>query len=95
MSRCTKESFHSSRAEKEKLDGKRYLLSYDSFHELNTKTKGFTRGDIWARQLLTIRGVSAEKASAILKKFPTMMRYVFLLNYGLHRVVYWMHWNHV
>ncbi|KAJ1339828.1 hypothetical protein BSLG_005566 [Batrachochytrium salamandrivorans] len=47
------------------------LLSYEAFCGMNTKTGSFTCGDIWMRQLMCIRGISAEKASAISARFPT------------------------
>ncbi|KAJ1547993.1 Crossover junction endonuclease mus81 [Nowakowskiella sp. JEL0078] len=48
------------------------LLS--EFSQFNTKKKGFTQKDIWIRQLITIRGMSGEKATTVVGKYPTMQR---------------------
>ncbi|KAI8812410.1 restriction endonuclease type II-like protein, partial [Cladochytrium replicatum] len=56
------------------LDGNALHITYEAFSEANGKKTNFTRRDLWIRQLMTIRGISAEKASSIAKVFPTMQR---------------------
>ncbi|KAJ3332926.1 Crossover junction endonuclease mus81 [Blyttiomyces sp. JEL0837] len=46
-------------------------VSLERFNAVNAKTKNFTLNDVWIRQLLTIPGLSPEKATAIAAKFPT------------------------
>ncbi|BFZ64219.1 Crossover junction endonuclease mus81 [Saitoella coloradoensis] len=48
-----------------------YLVSYTSFSALTSKSAALTLGDVYLRMLMTIRGVSAEKAVEIATKFPT------------------------
>ncbi|KAJ3416085.1 Crossover junction endonuclease mus81 [Chytridiales sp. JEL 0842] len=47
------------------------LLTVSDFNRLNTKTKNFTLADVWLRQLMTIPGISAEKAASLGKVYPT------------------------
>ena len=67
----SKESFPFMRESLEKQLNGRVILTYSGFMNINSKTKTFTIHDIWIRQLLTIKGVSAEKASSIASKYPT------------------------
>ncbi|KAJ3821058.1 ERCC4 domain-containing protein [Lentinula raphanica] len=48
-----------------------YLLAYKTFHELNDKSRFLTVRETWARMLLCIHGVSAEKAGILIQKYPT------------------------
>lgn len=47
------------------------LMTWNCFCKLNSKSKGMTLGDLWTRQLLVIKGMSVEKASRIVKKYPS------------------------
>ncbi|CAJ0850600.1 1292_t:CDS:2 [Entrophospora sp. SA101] len=48
-----------------------YHVSYASYSELNSKSKSLTLRDIFLKFLMTIKGISAEKAMEIIKKYPT------------------------
>lgn len=52
------------------------LIPLDSFNALNTKTKTLNHLDIWQKQLLTIRGVSIEKAALISKKISSFHQFM-------------------
>lgn len=47
------------------------LMTWTCFCKVNSKSKGMTLCDLWTRQLLVLRGMSLEKASRIVKKYPT------------------------
>lgn len=49
-----------------------WYLSYDSFSSISKKTTVVHVGELWLRMLMTIRGVSAEKALEIQLAFPTL-----------------------
>lgn len=49
-----------------------YFLSYSAFSGLTVKSVNLQVGDVWLRMLMTIRGVSAEKAIEIQSRFPTL-----------------------
>lgn len=49
-----------------------FYIPLFSFFTLTTKTKQLTQLDIWTKQLLTIRGVSSEKAILLVKKFKCL-----------------------
>ncbi|KAJ3216003.1 Crossover junction endonuclease mus81 [Dinochytrium kinnereticum] len=55
------------------------LIIYSDFARFNTKTKNFTLKDVWTRQLMTISGISAEKACTIANKYPTSLRFMAAL----------------
>lgn len=57
-----------------------YLPTLDSFNANNSKRSQLTITDIWARQLMTIRGISAQKAAAITRMYPTMAGFVAALD---------------
>ncbi|KAI8141059.1 hypothetical protein BJV82DRAFT_671051 [Fennellomyces sp. T-0311] len=57
--------------EQKKRLGKNHLVSYPIFSELNSKSDTLTIKDVYLRMLMTVRGVSAEKASALMKIYPT------------------------
>jgi hypothetical protein len=46
--------------------------------EMNGKSKNRTLKELWFRQLLSIRGISPEKAETVVQTFPTPALYVFL-----------------
>ena len=50
----------------------RHYLSYHAFSSISKKSQTLRVGDIWLKMLLTIRGVSLEKALSIQKVFPTL-----------------------
>ncbi|KAL2911521.1 Crossover junction endonuclease mus81 [Polyrhizophydium stewartii] len=55
------------------------VVTYGAFVEMNSKTGGLTLSDVWMRQLMCIRGVSAEKAASVAAHFPTMSSFVLAL----------------
>ncbi|KAJ3928964.1 MAG: ERCC4 domain-containing protein [Lentinula lateritia] len=54
-----------------KFPGRSYLLAYTTFHDLNHKSGFITVRETWAKMLLCINGVSAEKAGVLIQRFPT------------------------
>ncbi|KDN44739.1 hypothetical protein K437DRAFT_247592 [Tilletiaria anomala UBC 951] len=48
-----------------------YLTSYASYATLNAKSGSLTVRDLWARMLLCIKGLSAEKVAEVLDLWPT------------------------
>lgn len=48
-----------------------HVISYPLFNHLNSKTSTLTVRDLYLRMLMTVRGVSAEKAAALMKRYPT------------------------
>ncbi|CAG8435529.1 3689_t:CDS:2 [Ambispora gerdemannii] len=68
------------------LDLKRYLaklhpersyhISYEMYSEINSKRASLTVRDTFVKMLMTIKGVSAEKALEIVKKYPTPFQFV-------------------
>ncbi|EEB06018.1 Holliday junction resolvase subunit Mus81 [Schizosaccharomyces japonicus yFS275] len=56
--------------------GQRHHLSYHSFASVMSKTSTMTVGDVFLRMLMTIRGVSPEKAMQIQQLYPTMISLV-------------------
>jgi crossover junction endonuclease MUS81 len=61
-------------------NGQSCLLPFSTFNSLNTKTKVITHRDLWQKQLLTIRGVSLEKAKIISRHFPTFVSLITKLD---------------
>ncbi|RUP47862.1 hypothetical protein BC936DRAFT_145256 [Jimgerdemannia flammicorona] len=51
--------------------GTPHLVTYHSFGELNSKSGTLTLGDLFVKMLMTVRGVSAEKATEIAKRYGT------------------------
>ena len=47
------------------------LCTYAQFDVLCSKSKTTTVGELWGRMLCCIRGVSAAKATALMKRYPT------------------------
>jgi crossover junction endonuclease MUS81 len=60
--------------------GKPCLVPFATFNSLNSKTKVITYGDLWQKQLLTIRGVSREKVRMIIRRFPTFFSLITTLD---------------
>ncbi|KAI8819045.1 restriction endonuclease type II-like protein [Fimicolochytrium jonesii] len=50
----------------------RLHLTFATYQSLNTKSTSYRLQSIWIRQLMTIKGVSGEKAAALAKTYPTM-----------------------
>ncbi|KAJ7579013.1 ERCC4 domain-containing protein [Mycena floridula] len=48
-----------------------YLTTWSKFQDLNTKSGFTTVRETWARMLLCIRGMSAEKVGLVVEKYPT------------------------
>lgn len=66
------ESFAALKSALLKKHNRPFYIPLSDFSTLNTKTKQLTSQDIWAKQLLTIRGVSTEKAVVLAKHFTCM-----------------------
>ncbi|EMR08117.1 hypothetical protein PNEG_03555 [Pneumocystis murina B123] len=49
-----------------------YVIEYSTFSDFLSKTASLTLGDLFLKMLLTIKGVSPEKAIEIQKHFPTL-----------------------
>ncbi|KTW26178.1 hypothetical protein T552_03069 [Pneumocystis carinii B80] len=49
-----------------------YVIEYSTFSDFLSKTASLTLGDLFLKMLLTIKGVSPEKAIEIQKRFPTL-----------------------
>ncbi len=56
---------------REETPERSHLTSYHDFNVLNSKSGFITVRETWTRMLLCIKGVSPEKAGAIILKFPT------------------------
>jgi len=67
LTSCTKEEWPSL---KDSIDST-YLMAFNDFNEFATKTKNWTVSEMFARHLLKIRGVSVERAHAIIERYPT------------------------
>ena len=48
-----------------------HLMTWNCFSQVNSKSKGMTHRDLWTRQLLAVKGMSMERASKIVKKYPS------------------------
>lgn len=55
----------------EQIHGKRCHQTYGCYTQLNHKSANLTAKDLFMKQLLCIRQLSADKASLIVEKFPT------------------------
>ncbi|CAG8707670.1 13810_t:CDS:2, partial [Ambispora leptoticha] len=53
-----------------------YHISYEMYSEINNKHASLTVRDTFLKMLMTIKGVSAEKAIEIVKKYPTPFQFV-------------------
>ncbi|CAG8507983.1 11387_t:CDS:2, partial [Racocetra persica] len=53
-----------------------YLVTYSSYSDLNSKSKPLTLRDTFVRMLMTIRGISVDKAAEIIKNYPTPRKLV-------------------
>ncbi|KAJ3024342.1 Crossover junction endonuclease mus81 [Thoreauomyces humboldtii] len=68
----TKDTFKEQRELFEQQHGGALYITFSTFQSLNNKSKDYKLQDIWIRQLMTVKGVSGEKAAAFVKTFPTM-----------------------
>ena len=50
----------------------KYAMTLDTFNDLNTKRGAYSVKDVWIRQLITIKGMSAQKAVCLAKHYPTL-----------------------
>ncbi|WBW75160.1 Holliday junction resolvase subunit Mus81 [Schizosaccharomyces osmophilus] len=67
-------TFESMRKHLERLDPSiTYHITYNAFSSVLSKSSTLTLGDIFVRMLMSIRGVSAQKAIEIQKRFPTFI----------------------
>ncbi|KAJ3104911.1 Crossover junction endonuclease mus81 [Phlyctochytrium planicorne] len=55
------------------------LITFQDFSRLNSKSKNLVLKDIWTRQLMTVSGISAEKAIAISSEYSTCSRFMAAL----------------
>ncbi|PVV02454.1 hypothetical protein BB560_003095 [Smittium megazygosporum] len=56
-----------------------YCLKFDTFFKISGKSNNLSVAEVFARNLLTIRGISEEKAIELVKQFPTPKKlYTFL-----------------
>ncbi|ORY93132.1 hypothetical protein BCR43DRAFT_496377 [Syncephalastrum racemosum] len=51
--------------------GSAHVISYPLYNRLNSKTGSMPLKDLYHRMLMVLRGVSAEKATALVKRYPT------------------------
>ncbi len=49
-------------------------MTYDSFKDGSDKSRLLTRKDMMIKHMLTVKGMSVEKAAAVTSKFPTWIR---------------------
>ncbi|KAI8066753.1 hypothetical protein BC940DRAFT_302209 [Gongronella butleri] len=63
-----KETYHHA---KTALNREPFLISYSMFNQMNSKSGSTTLRDLQIRMLMTIRGISAEKAIALARHYPT------------------------
>jgi crossover junction endonuclease MUS81 len=50
---------------------KPFHISFETFQSINGKNASQTAADVWAKMLLCVKGMSAEKVGAITKRYPT------------------------
>ncbi|KAJ3157438.1 Crossover junction endonuclease mus81 [Geranomyces michiganensis] len=67
-----KDSLKDQRQALEKHFGRRLHICYDLYQSLNNKSSNFKLQEVWTRQLMTVKGVSGEKAVAFAKNYPTL-----------------------
>jgi crossover junction endonuclease MUS81 len=48
-----------------------FHVTFETFQAINGKNANQTTADVWAKMLLCIKGMSAEKVGAIIRVFPT------------------------
>jgi crossover junction endonuclease MUS81 len=53
-----------------------YLMSYGLYSHLNSKSGTLTLRDVFIKMLMSVRGMTAEKALMIVEKFPTPFLYI-------------------
>lgn len=52
-----------------------FLISYETYQAINGKNANQTTADVWAKMLLCVKGMSAEKVGAIIKRYPTAVAF--------------------
>ncbi|KAF9217438.1 Crossover junction endonuclease mus81 [Podila verticillata] len=67
---------------KEIYPSRQYLTSYQAFCSLNSKSNAVVVRDVFVKMLMTIRGISAEKATEIAKTYGTPRRMFSNLDEG-------------
>jgi crossover junction endonuclease MUS81 len=53
-----------------------HAVRYEDFSAIASKSASLNVGDVFLKMLMTVKGVSAEKAIEIQKHFPTMIKLV-------------------
>ncbi|CAG8468556.1 8411_t:CDS:2 [Diversispora eburnea] len=53
-----------------------YHVTYSSYCDLNSKSRNLTLKDTFIKMIMTIKGISADKAAEIIKKYPTPLKLV-------------------
>ncbi|KAI3654468.1 hypothetical protein MP228_001187 [Amoeboaphelidium protococcarum] len=76
----TSETFNQFKAQCERRDRRPYHLTFNEFSELNSKSKTNTLKDLWFKQLMTVRGLSVDKASYLISKYPTLRSFTDALD---------------
>ncbi|RHZ64173.1 hypothetical protein Glove_326g198 [Diversispora epigaea] len=51
-------------------------VTYSSYCDLNSKSRNLTLKDTFIKMIMTIKGISADKAAEIIKKYPTPLKLV-------------------
>jgi len=54
-------------------DGRAYHLTFDIYNDLNFKTKNMTLRDLYLKQLMSVPGITPEKAMELVKRLPTLV----------------------
>jgi crossover junction endonuclease MUS81 len=52
-----------------------FHISFETFQSINGKNANQTAADVWAKMLLCVKGMSAEKVGAIIKRYPTAIAF--------------------
>jgi hypothetical protein len=68
-----KKNWLESRRLAEVRDDRRYHITFDTYNDFNFKTKNMTLKDMYLKQLMSIPGITPEKAIGICKRHPTMI----------------------
>lgn len=78
----TKILISSDRSSLPKDDSCAYLMTYRNFNENSVKIRNFTISEMFVRHLVQLHGLSVEKASAIIEKYPTPHSLMEAYKYG-------------
>lgn len=68
-----RQEYFSYLTEQSQLRGVTHYQTYGCYTQLNHKSANLTTRDVFMKQLLCIRQLTAEKAAAIVEKFPTLL----------------------